>query len=202
MVRRYKLKERARAQEETRARIVKATVALHESVGLRATTISAIAERAGVERLTVYRHFPNEAALLKACSSHWFAQNPAPDPSQWEIISVPRERVREALVRLYGYFRGARRMLTSVYRDEPFLTIKSPLEPFREYLNGVADTLSKQYGKASTRGGVAATLRHAVQFETWRSFAELGLSDTATVDLVASWIDGLASSASRAARSA
>ncbi len=68
----YNLGQRASSQEETPRRIVDATVALHEEIGPRATTISAIAEKASVQRLTVYRHFPDETELFKACTSHWF----------------------------------------------------------------------------------------------------------------------------------
>ena len=71
MKRRYELKERARRQAETKQRIVEAAVALHTSVGPARTTISAIAERAGVERHTVYAHFPDERTLFRACSTHW-----------------------------------------------------------------------------------------------------------------------------------
>ena len=73
MKRRYELKERARRQAETRQRIVDAAVELHTSVGPARTTISAIAERAGVERHTVYAHFPDEPTLFRACSTHWRA---------------------------------------------------------------------------------------------------------------------------------
>src|SRR5262245_61225968 len=111
MTRRYKQSQRALSQEETRARIVEATVALHEDPGPRATTISAIAEKAGVQRLTVYRHFPDEASLFKACSSHWEAQNPPPDPTLWAEIADAHERARTALVALYRYYRRTRGML-------------------------------------------------------------------------------------------
>ena len=76
--RRYTLKDRARSQEDTRRRIVEAAVALHEELGPRATSIAAIAERAGVQRLTVYRHLPDEEALFRACTSHWRAAHPLP----------------------------------------------------------------------------------------------------------------------------
>ena len=82
MTRKYELKRRAERQEQTRRRIVEATVGLHESVGPARTTVSAVAERAGVQRLTVYRHFPDERALLAACSGHWIASNPTPDPAR------------------------------------------------------------------------------------------------------------------------
>jgi AcrR family transcriptional regulator len=193
MVRRYKLRERALSQAETRDRIVRATVKLHEKLGPKATTISAIAEEAGVQRLTVYRHFPDDAALFAACSSRWFSENPSPDPASWAAIADPRERALTALLALYRYFRASRGMFTSVFRDDPLLgEVKSSLDPLRAYLKSIADDLSAGFGaKGAVRAQLAATLRHAVRFETWSSFAELGLNDTAAARLVVSWIDGL-----------
>src|SRR5215208_5174558 len=81
-------------RERTRQRIVEATIELHETVGTARTTISAIAEKAGVQRLTVYRHFPDERALFTACRGHWSATNPPPDPATWTQSADPEERLR------------------------------------------------------------------------------------------------------------
>ena len=103
MARKYELKQRAESLAATRERIVEATVALHDSLGPARTTISAIAERAGVQRLTVYRHFPDERSLFEACSGHWTAQNPAPDPSTWAAVDDPEERLGIALAEIYAF---------------------------------------------------------------------------------------------------
>src|SRR5918995_7197902 len=96
-VRKYQKKRRAEQQAETRQRIVEAMVALHREVGPARTTISAIAERAGVERLTVYRHFPDEYSMFEACTSHYATEVPGPDPTAWADIEEPAERLRAAL---------------------------------------------------------------------------------------------------------
>ena len=193
MPRRYRLQERAVSQAETRDRIVRATVKLHEELGPKATTISAIAKEAGVQRLTVYRHFPDDAALFQACSSRWFEENPRPDPTLWVEFADPHERAHTALLELYRYFRASRGMFTSVYRDDPMITdVESPLDPFRAYLEDIADDLCSHFtAKRATRRGLAATLRHAVRFETWASLADLGYADAAMADLVMAWIDGV-----------
>ena len=105
----YTKRRRAELEEETRRRITAATVELHREVGPAKTTISAIAERAGVQRLTVYRHFPDERTLLGACSAHWRAGHPAPDPSPWPAIRDPEERLRVALAAFYDYTAATRR---------------------------------------------------------------------------------------------
>src|SRR5918911_672660 len=92
----YRMTRRAELEEQTRLRITESTVALHQELGPARTSISAVAERAGVRRSTVYRHFPDEEALFAACSSHWRAANPSPDARAWSAIEDPAERTRTA----------------------------------------------------------------------------------------------------------
>src|SRR3954453_5226831 len=100
----YTLRERARKQAETRQRIVEATSALHEEVGPARTTVAEIARRAGVQRLTVYNHFPDDAPLIGACSAHFVARHPPPDPGAWAQVDDPPERLRTALTQIYARF--------------------------------------------------------------------------------------------------
>lgn len=143
MTRKYELKRRAERQEETRRRIVEATVGLHESVGPARTTVSAVAERAGVQRLTVYRHFPDERALLSACSGHWIAANPAPDPTPWRKVRDPEERLTGALAAVYAYYAGTGPMLANLVRDAPKMpALAELLGPYDQYLALVRDLLA------------------------------------------------------------
>src|SRR5215210_4510913 len=96
--RKYEQKRRAEQQAETRRRIVEAMVALHRELGPARTTITAIAERAGVERLTVYRHFADETAMFQACSAHFATKVAPPDPAEWAGVAEPAERLRAALL--------------------------------------------------------------------------------------------------------
>src|SRR6266516_3530166 len=93
----YRMQRRAESQQQTRLRLSESAVALHGSVGPSRTSISAVAAHAGVRRSTVYRHFPDEAALFDACSAHWRAANPYPDLDDWARIEDPHERLRVAL---------------------------------------------------------------------------------------------------------
>src|SRR5436309_1608015 len=131
----YRMKRRAELEEQTRRRITETTVALHEEVGPAQTSISAIAERAGVRRSTVYRHFPNDDALFAACSAHWRAANPAPDPTPWTEIDDPTERTETALRELYAFYARTEPMYTSLLRDEPlFPAVQQRLRDFYGYL--------------------------------------------------------------------
>jgi AcrR family transcriptional regulator len=114
----YRMRRRAELEELTRLRITESAVELHETLGPARTSISGIAERAGVRRSTVYRHFPNEDALFAACSSHWRAANPPPDPQGWSTIEDPAARTEAALRELYAFYGRTREMYTSLLRDE------------------------------------------------------------------------------------
>ena len=194
--RRYVLRERAQRQDETRARIVEAAVALHGSVGPRATTVSAIAERAGVQRLTVYRHFPDEASLYAACSAHWSAVNPPPDPAIWSELREPAARARAALLALFAYYRRNERMFTVLYRDVADVpAMAEPMKHVQAYVDGIATGLCEAWPKRARSEALAATVAHCVRFGTWQSLNGTRLDDRALADLCVRWLEAAAGAA-------
>src|SRR5438552_18713391 len=114
----YRMKRRAEMEELTHRRITESAVELHGTLGPSRTSISAVAERAGVRRSTVYRHFPDELALFAACTAHWMASNPAPDLQRWAATEDPDERLRSALEELYAHYRRTEQMMDNILRDE------------------------------------------------------------------------------------
>jgi len=147
-------------------------------MGPSRTSVSAIAEHAGVRRSTVYRHFPDELALFTACSTHWMAANPPPDPAPWAAIPDPEERLHAALNAIYAYYRRTRRMMENLHRDEDIVPlVKWMMQGYRGYLESLRDLLLD--GRhPSPNGNVKAGLGHALSFPAWRSLAlEQGLSD-------------------------
>lgn len=186
------LKVRGEKLAATRARIVEAAMRLHEEVGPRHTTISAIAARAGVERLTVYRHFPDEAAVFAACSRHYQALNPPPDPAAWARDGDPRKRTQTALRAVYGYFRRTARMLEQVYRDAPeFPALRAIMDEFDGFLGGIADDLAATWPRIGAVRARKAILRHAVRFQTWQSLEREKVADDAKADLIVTWLEAL-----------
>ncbi len=180
MTRKYELKQRAQSQAQTRQRIVEATVELHGSVGPARTTISAIAERAGVQRLTVYRHFPDERSLFQACTAHSWAANPLPDASAWVAVGDPEERLRIALRDIYAYFRTTEQLTANVRRDLPQLPVLQEVAaPRAQYWQAVRTVLDRGWKtRGHRRKRVRAVIGHALEFETWRSLARhQGLED-------------------------
>jgi AcrR family transcriptional regulator len=180
--------------EETRRRIVEAVVALHQEVGPANTTVTGIAERAGVQRLTVYRHFPDERALIQACSAHWSAQHPPPDPGEWMGIADPAHRAVAALTGLYGFYRRGAPMMEKVLRDveqvEPLREVMAPLGGFLAEMAG-ALAAGWEASPAAQRE-LRALTGHAVRFETWRSLSQEGLSDGDAARLLAGWLRSVA----------
>lgn len=185
--RKYRLRQRAIQQRQTRERIVDATVALHQEQGPKATTISAVAERAGVQRLTVYRHFPTEKDLFAACSSSYLAQHPPPDVSKIKARGAS-ERARAVLRALYAYYGETAEMWTSVYRDRDLMpAVTEAMEGFENYLEAVqADVLAEFAPCRSKR--LRATIGHALCFSTWQSLDAQSLGIRAMAELVASWL--------------
>jgi AcrR family transcriptional regulator len=193
--RKYELKRRAELQEETRRRIVEATGELHREVGPANTTISAVAERAGVQRLTVYRHFPDDRALIHACSAHWRSRHPAPDPSPWPAIADPEERLRTALAAFYAYYRSDDQTMSNVRRDAPAIpALAEVLSDFPGYMSAVVGVLAPGWGaRGRRRELLRAALGHVLELDTWRSLERAqGLAPDDAVELAVAFVRGAA----------
>jgi AcrR family transcriptional regulator len=189
--RKYELKKRAQRQEETRQRIVEAAVHLHQTVGGQAATISAIAEEAGVERLTVYRHFPDERSLLTACTGHYFEQHPPPDPAPWRAIAEPERCLRAALTDIYAYHRETEAMMNSTYRDlDTIPLLQELLAPFFTQWDEVRNLLADKFaGDGASRELIRGAVGLAISFLTWRLLIrQQGLHDSQAIDLMVAMI--------------
>ena len=167
MKRKYELKRRAERQAETRKRIIEATVALHTSRGPARTSIAGIAERAGVERHTVYAHFPDERTLFRACSAHWRAQHPRPDFAAVAAIADPERRVNVALSEMYAWYETVESDLALFIRDASL--VPAGAEELGETAAQIAELASSIAKGWPRRKLVRAAIGHALEFETWRS---------------------------------
>jgi AcrR family transcriptional regulator len=192
----YELKKRAERQEETRLRIARATLELHEILGPALTTRSAIAERAGVTRPTVYSHFPDELSLGKACSSLELSDNPLPDPGPWQEIADPERRMWVALGELYTYFRRRERLWINILRDQEMpLTNDDPeareadaeiMEPIILHWERMKEPLAAGWRKSDESSGLLlSAIGLALDFQTWRAMARgQDLSDEQAIELM------------------
>jgi len=178
-MRHYRKTQRAQSELKTRERIVEATVALHGSVGPAKTTISEIAKRAGVQRLTVYRHFPSEKALFAACSGHYMAQNPLPDLAQFAALPDPAKRLQAALGALYAYFRRNQAMLALVLRDAATVPAMKPsMQAIERFFQGLhAVLMANRQGAREKTKHATALIALAISFHTWQELSKAGLSD-------------------------
>jgi AcrR family transcriptional regulator len=183
----YRMKRRAESQQRTRGRITESAVELHGTLGPSRTSMSAVAAHAGVRRSTLYRHFPDEAALFDACTAHWAAANPPPDLAAWAKVEDPDARLAVALAELYAFYRRTEAMLENLFRDETAVPIVGErFAAFRAYFGAARDMLMqgrRLRGAAKLR--TQAALGHAIAFSTWKSLVrEEGLDEAAAVELM------------------
>jgi AcrR family transcriptional regulator len=185
----YELKARAARQTATRERIVRATVELHKEVGPARTTVAEIARRAGVQRLTVYNHFPELGQLLAACQGHWLTQHPPPDPAPALALEEPEERLQGVLAPLYAWYRETAPMAASVRRDRALVPALDSL------LTGSMDMRMTELTEALTAGfarkgrareRTRAVVALALEFWTWQKLTREALSDGEAAALMAS----------------
>jgi len=189
--RKYELKARARKQDETRLKIVEALIELHETVGASRTTVGEVARRAGVNRMTVYNHFATEADMVVACTSHWIARNPPPDPGAWARVGDPDERLTLALAELFAYYRGTAAMWTTAYRDAPLVPALGGImeRSWFAVLDAAVDALAAgRPARGRARARLRAALRLAVDFPTWQRLSASGLTDAEAAELAAGFV--------------
>jgi AcrR family transcriptional regulator len=192
--RKYELKQRAAEMAQTHRRITEAAIELHGTVGPSRTTMSAVAQRAGVERRTLYRHFPTEADLFAACSTHYFAAHPWPDLGAWRAIGDPRQRLERALGELYAYYERTEPMLANVLRDAELVDVaRDAVAPLHSYLDDAAEVLlAGRRARGRRRALLEGALRHAVAFSTWRSLSASGVGRADAVRLVTALVEAAA----------
>jgi AcrR family transcriptional regulator len=183
MARSYQLKRRAERQDQTRQRIIDAAIELHQTLGPAATTISDIAARAEVGRVTVYRHFPDEPTLARACSGQYFQRHPVPDPTRWRLLADPEERLRSALHETYAYHRTTEAMISHVLadaRDHPVMA------PYHAHWQRAGEILLAPWRvRGRRRSLLRAGIALALSFDTWRTLVrEQRLDDEQAVELM------------------
>jgi len=189
--RKYELKKRAEEMAETHLRITEAAIELHGTVGPSRTTMSAVAKRAGVERRTLYRHFPTAADLFEACSTHYFAANPWPDLDSLRAIRDPQPRLRRALDELYAYYERTAPMFSNVLRDAELVDFaRDAMGPLHAYLDTVAEILIVgRRARGRRRDVLRGALRHALAFSTWRSLTANGIGRSDAAQLVTALVE-------------
>ena len=190
--RRYRKRLRAEQERQTRQAITEAAVKLHGTVGPARTTVSAIADEAGVQRATVYRHFPDERTLFQACSGHYVSMHPPPDPERWAEIADPAERLRAALSDVYRWWDETEDMMSLVIRDELLVEGLSEQTQARlAFFDQIAATLMRGRGlRGKRKARVEAAIRHSLALSTWQSLVrQQGLTNSEAVDLMAGMVE-------------
>lgn len=189
--RKYEKKRRAEGEAQTRLRITESAVELHGSLGPARTSMSAVAEHAGVRRSTLYRHFADERALFGACSAHWGAANPPPDIGAWASVEDPAKRLDTALADLYAYYRQTEEMLDKLLRDAPAVPVVDELmSGFHAFLGEAGTLLMRGRGlRGNDAKRTRAAIGHALAFSTWQDLTGArGLGDAAAAQLMSALV--------------
>lgn len=191
MNRKYVLKRRAERQDETRRRILEATVELHRTLGPAETSFTAVAELAGVQRHTVYSHFPSQVELFKACATHFLSEHPPPDLNAWLDVTDARQRLRRGLRELFAYYEANEEMVSRVLRDSE----KVPVGGGFKRLQAMAvEALSPGWqGNKARQSRLVSGLRLATTFASWRTLVrESGLTSNDAAALMAALVSCVA----------
>ena len=187
MPRKYEMKRRAERAQETRRRIAEAAMELHGTIGPARTTVSAIAEKAGVQRHTYYAHFPELKDLYQACMGLHLERNPLPDPSRWAEIPGPEERLRRALSEVYAFYGGNEAILTNVLRDTPLDPVlqENNVVLFRHW-EAMRDAIADAFeASGERRDALLAAIALALDLQTWRTLVrQQGLDDDRAIELM------------------
>ncbi|HYC75824.1 helix-turn-helix domain-containing protein [Brevundimonas sp.] len=187
MARSYTLKRRAEQQAQTRRRIVEAAVDLHGTVGPARTSLSMVAERAGVQRNTFYAHFPDEQSLLLACSAHFLAGAPPPEAVDWRGLKDTGERLRTGLSAVYDWYGRTADVTGCVLRDAEH---HAPTREISELRLGPTITAWHEVLGSDLSPAQQALLHLALDFHSWRALVrETGLDEAAAADLMAGAIE-------------
>lgn len=186
MARTYTLKRRAQLQQETRQRIVEAAVALHGELGPAQTSLSQVAQRAGVQRNTLYAHFPDERSLMLACSALSLQRDPLPEAAAWAAIDDPRARLRTGLAAIYGWYERNAGLAACVLRDAEWHALTQEIVGLRL---GPPLAACEQVLGAGLASPQQALLRLALGYFSWRSLArDSGLDVSTAAGLMAAAI--------------
>jgi AcrR family transcriptional regulator len=190
--RQYRKKKRAKLEDETRLRITEALVELHGTIGPASTTITEVADRAGVTRMTVYNHFPTAFDQFEACSSHWLSQNPPPDLDELAALFSPKERLTKGLAELYGWYRETEGMMDNVLRDAPLVpavgeVMDAKWWPYVDELIGAMDG----EGPGKTAEKRKTILRLVSDFRSWQILTASGLSDEEAAEIASHMVNCL-----------
>jgi AcrR family transcriptional regulator len=188
------MRKRAEQQAETRRRIVEAAVDLHTRIGPAQTSLSMVAEQAGVQRNTLYAHFPDERSLLMACSGHTQAADPPPDAEPWRAIDDPYVRLGTGLAALYDWFGRNAQRIASVLRDAEHHGPTREIAAFRmgPYMKAYAEVLGEMLDDRQR-----AMLTLARSFHTWRTLTrDGGLTPEAAVETMVQAVKALSATGS------
>ena len=194
--RKYTMDRRKAAVEETRRRILEATLALHSEKGIFGTSWQDIARRADVSVGTVYKHFPSLDELVPACGELMYAITRPPSLEDAPEIFAGAHTLEERLGRLVSelfdfYERGAPYIETD-FQERQLPVVREWEAYMRATIAGlVREALLPAGPDESTVGAVSALL----DFPTFKSFMDRDIPKEQAAktmnEVLLCWVAGL-----------
>jgi AcrR family transcriptional regulator len=184
--RKYDMGKRAAAVEQTRQRIVDATLALHGEQGIAATSWDDIAARAGVGVGTVYRHFPSLDELIPACGESTMQVVAPPDPALLPALfdgaTEPAERVKRLVHEAFAMYERGAPALRAIRREAGVHPrIAADRDELEAALGALIDTALAPLNATDED---RAVVRAMVDLGTWEAFRDQRLGPAESVAAV------------------
>ena len=192
--RKYTMDKRKAAVEETRRRILEATLALHSEKGILGTSWQDIARRADVSVGTVYKHFPSLDELVPACGELMYAITRPPSlddaPEIFAGAGSLEERLDRLVSELFDFYERGAPYIETDFQERQLPAVQEWEAHVRATIAGLArEALQPVEPDEETVQAVSALL----DFSTFKSFKDREIPKEGTAktinEVLHCWID-------------
>lgn len=175
--RRYEMRGRAAAVEQTRQRIVEAAIRVFAERTAAASTMEDVAAEAGVSSATVYRHFRDFDGLADACAETAFniAEVPTPEVAarQFADLSGVTAKVERFIAISCDCYERAGAWLAAERRERHLPAFARTVGREEAALDAIVRGLLEPVGADAV---TTATVKALVDFPFWQALVAAGVA--------------------------
>ena len=192
--RKYTMDKRRAAVEETRQRILEATLALHAEKGIFGTSWQDIAHRADVSVGTVYKHFPSLEELVPACGELMYAITRPPSledaPEIFARASSLEERLGRLVEALFAFYKRGASYIETDFQERRLPAVVE----WEAYMRAtIAGLVREALVPAGPDEHTVRTVSALLDFSTFKSFLDRDVpkerAAKAINEVILCWID-------------